>query len=528
MNKRLFVVLLVLMSLSLLGIIFVQLYWIRSSYRDKEEQFSNMVAEVLDNVAKKIEEREINDYFTRLAAQIDSAGTPISKKISNILFVERDLNTDEILFYSHGILEERYDVDNSLFEADMGFGDSTTVKNFISKRTKAIFRESRILDGAGGVELTPVEQLEKLGGLSSVEKAQYEDVFMENAKTIPIHRRVTDQEIQFQLNNELTHMGIDLSYEYGIESNGFPTKVRSKDFRFNSEVKYRVPIFRDSEGYTPFSLLLSFPKKEKFILSRILGMVVLSLIFTLIILVAYAGAIYQLLRQKKLSEIKSDFINNMTHEFKTPIATINLAVASMNNPAALEDKDRLQRYLGMIHDENKRMLAQVENVLRISKLERNQLDIDKDRQDVHQLIEEAVSSMELIVKNRDGYIRTHLSAERSEVLANAMHFKNVITNILDNAIKYSPEKPEIDVYTENGRNQILIKVQDKGAGMSKAVLRKVFEQFYREQTGNIHNVKGHGLGLAYVKKIVEDHQGDVYAESEKGKGSTFFIKLPII
>jgi len=528
MNKRLFAVLLVLMSLSLLGIIFVQVYWINSSYRDKEEQFSHMVGEALDKVVVRIEEREMHDYFGRLAAEIDSAETPISKKLSNILFIQRDQDTDQILFYQHGILEERYDVNRSLFDTTPGLDDSSTVTNIVSQRTKAIFKESPVLDGSGGVQLTPVERLEKLGGLSSIEKAQYEDVFMENAKTIPIHLRVSKQEIQFQLNNELTHMGIDLNYEYGIESDGYPTPVKSKDFKFGSEVKYKVPIFRDSEGKTPFSLMLTFPGKKKFILSRILGMVILSLVFTLVILVAYAGAIYQLLRQKKLSEIKSDFINNMTHEFKTPIATINLAVASLSNPAFLEDKEKLQRYLGMIHDENKRMLAQVENVLRISKLEKNQLDIEKDRIDVHELILQAVGSMDLIVQNREGYIHTHLEAERCEILANEMHFKNVITNVLDNAVKYSPERPEIDVYTENGRNHILIKVQDKGAGMSKAVLKKVFEKFYREQTGNIHNVKGHGLGLAYVKKVVEDHQGEVYAESEKGKGSTFYIKLPVI
>jgi len=174
------------------------------------------------------------------------------------------------------------------------------------------------------------------------------------------------------------------------------------------------------------------------------------------------------------------------------------------------------------------MHAQVENVLRISKLERNQLDISKDRVDVHDLIQTAISHVDLIVLDRGGYIHTHLNAERSEILANEMHFGNVLVNILDNAIKYSPEAPKIDIYTEVAKNYIIIKIEDQGAGMSKAVLKRVFEKFYREHTGDIHNVKGHGLGLAYVKKIVEDHQGEVYAESEKGKGSAFFIKMPLI
>lgn len=174
------------------------------------------------------------------------------------------------------------------------------------------------------------------------------------------------------------------------------------------------------------------------------------------------------------------------------------------------------------------MHAQVENVLRISKLEKNQLDISKDRVEVHDIIKKAASHVELIVMDRGGYIKLHLDAERTDVLANEMHFENVLVNILDNAVKYSPKAPKIDVYTEVANNFIIIKVQDKGAGMSKAALKRVFEKFYREHTGDIHNVKGHGLGLAYVKKIVEDHQGEVYAESEKDEGSTFYIKLPLI
>ncbi|MEL6917473.1 MAG: HAMP domain-containing sensor histidine kinase, partial [Bacteroidota bacterium] len=284
----------------------------------------------------------------------------------------------------------------------------------------------------------------------------------------------------------------------------------------------------DSEGNTDFSLLISFPKKKKLLFGSIMGMAILSLLFTLIIVVAYAGAIYQLIRQKQISEIKSDFINNMTHEFKTPIATINLAVEAIKNPKIIDEKDKVLRYLGMIRDENKRMHAQVENVLRISKLEKNQLDISKDRVDVHDIIGDAVTHVELIVGDRGGYINTHLDADRSEVLANDMHFTNVIVNVLDNAVKYSPEAPKIDVFTEIAKNYIIVKIQDQGAGMSKAVLKKVFEKFYREHTGDIHNVKGHGLGLAYVKKIIDDHQGEVSAESEKGKGSTFYIKLPLI
>ena len=257
-------------------------------------------------------------------------------------------------------------------------------------------------------------------------------------------------------------------------------------------------------------------------------MALLAIIFTIIIIIAYSSALYQLIKQRQISQIKTDFINNMTHEFKTPIATINLALDAIKNPKIINDEDKVKRYLGMIKDENKRMHAQVENVLRISKLEKNELNISKERVKLHDIINDAVMHIELIVESRNGYVKTHLDATNCDVLANETHFTNVIVNILDNAVKYSNDEPKIDIYTENVGNNILLKIQDQGNGMSKSVQKRVFEKFYREHTGDVHNVKGHGLGLAYVKRIVDDHQGHVSVESEKGKGSTFIIKLPLI
>jgi two-component system phosphate regulon sensor histidine kinase PhoR len=513
------------MSLSLIGIISVQLYWIKRSVDDKEEQFSNAIAEVLNRVTDKIEEREMRDYSDRFLSLKDSLGEFKSSHLSNIFFIDRDINSNEILFYSHGILEEDYNIASTFF--DSVTGDTTAIKNITSKRTKTIFKEEYGLDGKA-YSLNPIQKLEKIGGLSTVDKAVFDDVYRQYAENVPIHKRVSKQEIELLLNQELSNMAINTDFQYGIYSRGLPTKVKSRRFKFGESTIYKAPIFKNSEGSSNFTLLLSFPSKKKFLLQSVLGMALLSLLFTLVIVVAYASAIYQLIRQKQISEIKSDFINNMTHEFKTPIATINLAVEAIRNPKIIGDEVKVRRYLQMIRDENKRMHAQVENVLRISKLERNQLDISKDRVDAHDLIKTAISHVDLIVLDRGGYIHTHLDAERSEILANEMHFGNVLVNILDNAIKYSPEAPEIDVYTELANNYLIIKIEDHGTGMSKAVLKKVFEKFYREHTGDIHNVKGHGLGLAYVKKIVEDHQGEVYAESEKGKGSTFYIKVPLI
>jgi two-component system phosphate regulon sensor histidine kinase PhoR len=182
----------------------------------------------------------------------------------------------------------------------------------------------------------------------------------------------------------------------------------------------------------------------------------------------------------------------------------------------------------MIKEENKRMNAQVENVLRISQLQKKQLIVSKDRLKLHDLILDAITHVELIVEDRKGYIKTHFKASKSSILANSTYFTNVIVNVLDNAIKYSEGSPEIDITTENVGNNIVMLVKDKGIGMNKAVQKRIFEEFYREHTGDVHNVKGHGLGLSNVKRIVENHQGTVTVESEKGKGSTFIIKLPLI
>jgi two-component system phosphate regulon sensor histidine kinase PhoR len=285
-------------------------------------------------------------------------------------------------------------------------------------------------------------------------------------------------------------------------------------------------MFMDADGNSDFTLHLNFPNKNAFLIQSIIGMSLLSFLFGSIILFVFISAVYQWIKQKKISEIKSDFINNMTHEFKTPIATINLAVEAIKNPKINSDQEKVLRYANMIRDENNRMHAQVENVLQISKLDKNELDIKMQEVDIHEIIEDAIAHVDLIVSDRKGVINTHFEMQNTDLVASEMHLTNVIVNILENASKYSPEVPVIDIYTREKNNQIEIAIQDQGAGMSKQVLKHVFDKFYREPTGNIHNIKGHGLGLAYVKKIVELHHGTVYAESEVGKGSTFYIQLP--
>ena len=227
MDKRLFALLVVLMSLSLIGIIFVQGFWIKQSVEDKEEQFSNTVSEVLNKVTDKIAERETKDYFERYFNLKDSIGEPKGSHLRNVFFIDRDINSNEILFYSHGILEEDFNIASTFFDNGNG-DDSTTIKNYTSKRTTTIFKEDFDLDGTQ-YKLNPVQKLEKIGGLSSIEKAQFEDVFSEYAKRVPIHNRVSKQEIELLLDRELKGRRIDTDFEYGVYSRGLPTKVKRSE-----------------------------------------------------------------------------------------------------------------------------------------------------------------------------------------------------------------------------------------------------------------------------------------------------------
>ncbi len=520
MSKKLFVLLVVLMSLSLIGIIFVQAYYINNTVENEEKQFTFNVQRGLSYVSKEIEEREFREWtmkFQEAFANVDADSTNIRELF---VFQEND-DTNETFIYKNAILEENYKLSSSLF--DIGL-DSITIMRIINERETRVIKNDR-LDNK--LDITP-ETLLKYDKKTKVREIQLETSYKDNAKFTPIHKRTSKSELQSMLRKKLKEDGVEIDFEYAIYDNDLATKIQSDNFELDKTSTYGVPIFLDNNDESDFTLYANFPERKKFILSSILGMMLLSIVFTTIIIIAYTSAIYQLIKQRQISQIKTDFINNMTHEFKTPIATINLALDAIKNPKIIDDKEKVHRYLGMIREENKRMHAQVENVLRISKLEKNELNISKERVKLHDLIEDAINHIELIVEDKKGYVKTHFEAQKCSVLANETHFTSVIVNMLDNAVKYSTDAPKIDVYTENVGTNIILKIKDQGSGMSKAAQKRVFEKFYREHTGDIHNVKGHGLGLAYVKRIVDDHQGHVSVESEKGIGSTFIVKLPLI
>ncbi|MDY8138259.1 HAMP domain-containing sensor histidine kinase [Aquimarina sp. 2201CG5-10] len=507
------------MSLSLIGIIFVQGYWINNTVENNEEQFSFNAKQILISVSNNIQYREFEEMFFPLQEVLANIEELDDKTLRQSLNVTID-NTTRTFAYANGILEEDYKLFSSFINYNI---DTVKLKNILNRNVDISIEKKNNV-----TQQKSKDKLDRIKKLTDLQRKDYEIVIGEFANLIPIHRRVKKEEIHSLLKKELKERDIKIDYEFAIYSNALATRVRSEDFSLDYSNTYAVPLFVNEEGVSRYQLYVNFTGEKRYVLSTILGMGILSIIFTLVIVVAYSSALSQLLQQRQISQIKTDFINNMTHELKTPIATINLALDSIKNPKIGGDPEKVKRYMGMIREENKRMHAQVENVLRISQLEKNELNIKKDRQELHHIIEDAVTHVSLIIENREGYIKSHLGALKSTVLANDNHLTNVVVNILDNAIKYSEEEPKIDIYTENVKNSIVLKVRDQGIGMSKVAQKKIFEKFFREHTGDLHNVKGHGLGLTYVKRIIDDHHGQIWVESERGKGSTFIIKLPLI
>lgn len=516
MQKKLLYTLIGLMSLSLIGIIVVQIYWITNSINYNDEQFSFAVKQTMVSVATALENKEIGNYQIAKEALNDSLGGNVEQvTLRQLLLAQQNRSLIENSTLNNNPLKEDYKLDPQVTDLDL---DSITFKRLFDSQGDPGRQEKN----SKNIRIRDFE-LDNYARMKTAERAS------EYFSILPLPQRVSTQGVSDLIAEELKKQQIDAKFEFAIYQDGFATRVQSDGFTYIEDATWDYPIFRTSnDSVEPYYLYISLPQRKKVILSSIMGMALLSLVFTTVIVVAYSSAISQIFKQRQISQIKTDFINNMTHEFKTPIATINLALDSLNHPKISSDAEKVKTYLRMIREENKRMHGQVENILQISKLEKNDLNLTKERIDMNLLIQESIAHVELLLEGKNGTIKTHLGALRTVILGNESHMTNVIVNILENAIKYTEEAPIIDVYTENVKNKLVIKVRDQGIGMAKSAQRKAFQKFFREHTGDIHNVKGHGLGLAYSKRILEDHEGEIYVQSIKGKGSTFSVHLPII
>jgi two-component system phosphate regulon sensor histidine kinase PhoR len=329
------------------------------------------------------------------------------------------------------------------------------------------------------------------------------------------------------LTEELANRNIPIGFDFGIFNNdSLKAGSLDADSLKLAESGYKTQLFPNAIFESNNELAIYFPARKSFVFKTLIWPSLLSLIFCAFIMAVFGLSISYILNQKKVSEMKSDFINNMTHEFKTPLATISVASDTIINPKIIDDPEKVKHFTEVIKKENRRMNSQVETILQMARLDRKDFEFNFRVTDINEIIEKAVQTVALQVENRNGTITVDLNAANPTVTIDPQHTLHVLNNLLDNANKYSDDKPDITITTRNSERGVWVTVSDKGKGMGKQVQNRVFEKFYRETSGNIHNVKGFGLGLSYVKAVIDANHGEVKVSSEQGKGSTFEVFFP--
>jgi len=473
-----------LMIVAIAGIVWMQINWIKENIRVVENQFDTEVFSTLNNVRQEIEGTAWR--------------TDRRPELSNIMGQGRVPDSSVIKWSELFSDAELKEISES--KIDLGQLKELIESAIISKQEKSELKEQRVTD------LINLEELDN------------------------------------SIRNNLRSRGIKTDYHYGVLSNRdgnivimdgnfvvFPEKeieatitehnlkLMDSPYATNIFMRNNVPLGK---------LIIEFPTRNRFIISRILTNIILSVIFIAITLLSFLYTIFTILRQKKIAEMKTDFINNMTHEFKTPIATISLAADSILNPNIKSNPEKVERFSNIIKEENKRMLVQVEKVLQMAQFNNKRVKMAMGYVDVHELLKQAKSHIELQVKRRGGNISLNLEATKHIIKGDENHLSNIFHNLLDNANKYTPEEPKIQIRSKDGNGGIIIEIEDNGQGMTREQVKNIFEKFYRIHTGNVHDIKGFGLGLSYVKAMVDAHHGQVHVESKPGKGSTFQLFFP--
>lgn len=347
---------------------------------------------------------------------------------------------------------------------------------------------------------------------------------------VPINQRVSMDVLDTLIKKELLDKNVSLNYDFWLKlankDSVLYQKVSDVSGELLPENTYRTTVFSNEIFRDPGMLYLYFPDKNSLILSNMWATMASSAGLLLVLIFIFAYTIYAILRQKKISEMKTDFINNMTHEFKTPVATIMIASEALKDPEIVEDKNRISRLAGIIYDENVRLGNHIERVLSIARLEKKDLKLEHTEVNVHDLIQAVVDSMSLQLQKKNAKLSLNLNAVYPVIYGDELHLSNVFYNLVDNANKYSPEDPKITIETISTDKALMIRITDEGIGMTKDQTKRIFDQFYRVPTGNLHDVKGFGLGLNYVQDIIEQMNGTIKVHSEKDKGTTFEISLP--
>ncbi len=538
MNRLQIKLIIFLMSVSLVGIIAVQLLWIKNAIEVKEAQFDRATFEAMNETIRKLESYDAAHYISNKikiegpedynTVTLVSADSLFDIKLNDSVF-------NQILF----IAEENED---EQFKANVVVSSSSSdTSTYKLRKDGSVWTSSSITHHPNTENITLISDSIDVQLLKSNRRQiGYRVTTISNAVKQLVYEYATeDESIKNRLNltnvekiisAELKHKKLPEKFDYAIMNDDSELEYILKSENFHDadlQSKYKVNVFPHDLNQKSNFFILSFTDKKAHLFNSILLLSIGSLVFIVIIIITFSFTIYIILRQKKISEIKTDFINNMTHEFKTPIATISLATDSINNPKIIGNNEQVRFYTGIIKEENRRMNAQVENILQMSLIDKKELELNIKPYDVNSLLKKAIQNIKLHVEEKDGSIDASLNASKTTIAVDEVHFINMINNLLDNAIKYTEGSPRILISTADYKNEIQINIKDNGMGMSDDKLNKIFDKFYRVQMGNIHNIKGFGLGLSYVKAVLETFKGRIEVKSELGKGSIFTIYLPI-
>lgn len=513
MKRKTIVSLAIFFFLVVSGLILIQLSWIRNAIEITDQQFRYNANKALESVVLDLEEQELIQSIIEEIDPISSdsvtvmvpANSPLAKKLQGY-------QPDSKLLEMYGIntAEKPIEIRNA------------GQKIFISAKEISPFPEEEITE--------PSAQTISAGMTGRVTN---KIVFIENVMekilhtTPDIRDRIDPELIEKQLRTALNNVGIHLDFEFSVRSGRLGSIWSSPGFDDSPGTnKFIMQLFPNDAVPGQNQIVLYCLQEKQYKFEKVGRLGVLSLLSTLLLILLSTGTFIVIFRQKKMSEIRSDFINNMTHELKTPISTISLA-SQMMADKSIDDKNKDMDHLAkIILDESMRLKFQVEKVLQMAIFEKVKTKFTFSDRDIHDIIDKALDSFALQIEAKNGSVRKQYLADNPHSMVDEVHFLNAISNLIDNAIKYSVKEPQITISTRNYKKGIQITVEDNGIGIGKENIRRIFDKFYRVHSGNIHNVKGFGLGLSYVKKIVEEHNGKIRTESQLNKGTKFTIFIP--
>ncbi len=505
------------------SLILVQTNSILTALKIKEEQFDSAVKSALSQVAYRLEMDEIS-MLTEYAKEI---ATP---RTSGIYPGNYQHSVSGTIIQQNALLSFQYSqqrVSENAIKDELKIGFNTTNPSEQKER-------GRPGDFPNGFDI-----LHERDGLQS---RQYEERLDQRAQMfqlqtmvsllsiMPIEERINTNILGRSIKTELKKQGINLDFKYAIKT--FPAGVErfifgDKNYNSKKQTEFNALLFPNDDDLKPNYLYVYFPKQNTFLLKETGLLVIPTFVLTALLIGIFVFTILIILRQKKLSNIKNDFINNMTHELKTPISTISLASQMLRDNTLSITPKTIDHISGIIFQESKRLTTQVEKVLQMAVFNEGNLKLKFKEVNINTLINTVILNFELRVKSKNGELTSELKADPAIIKGDEVHITNVLFNLLDNAVKYSKEEPKIVISTELDEDFLLVSIKDHGIGIQKEYVGQIFERFYRVPTGNVHNVKGFGLGLSYVKKIIDAHRGKIKVDSALNKGTKFMIYFPI-